>query len=462
MYHKRKEVSGFREQYAGESCFITYHFSNSFLREQFPEYKIIDREEIRPQKTCEFDLLPQYTLRPVQQDILAQLMGTRGYNEWFINLQTAQGKTVLAATISAKLGVKTLVSCGIADVMKQWEDTYCKKFDIDKNRVLFIKGGNELNRILSGEIDVSNVDIFISTAQTLISFSNTYGLDKIDPLMRKMGIGLRIYDEAHRFMGATIVMNACANFKYTLYLSADYGQGDSKRENAFFKVYQNALVLRPTEEVERSLKYTDVIIVEYDSLPTPTQRLGINNKYGFSAEYYMDYQIKKKIIYDILDYLLKTIYTSKDKLEYRTLILVTNVKHVNAIFNHLSETQKGNLIVGRLHGEVSSEEKDATLTYADVIVSTYSLFGTGRDVSKIKYVIGLNQSNKVEDNQAAGRARPLLDGSHVKYFMVVDTGFPYCIKKLASRLRYLQKTKFEGRPNVFKYQIQRKNEQGEK
>ena len=97
--------------------------------------------------------------------------------------------------------------------------------------------------------------------------------------------------------------------------------------------------------------------------------------------------------------------------------------------------------VGRYYGDVSYGEKDRVKNDADIIVATYGSFSTGLDTHDIKYVISCDQCNKVQDNQAAGRARPLSDGTDAIYFMLVDYGFSYCKTKLRTRLQYLQETK---------------------
>ena len=93
-----------------------------------------------------------------------------------------------------------------------------------------------------------------------------------------------------------------------------------------------------------------------------------------------------------------------------------------------------------------------TKNTARIIVATYSSFSTGLDAKDIKYVLSTNQCNKVMDNQSAGRARPLSDGSDAMYFMFVDNGFSYCKRKLKIRLAYLTETKAkDDNPYTFTY-----------
>ena len=44
-------------------------------------------------------------------------------------------------------------------------------------------------------------------------------------------------------------------------------------------------------------------------------------------------------------------------------------------------------------------ERENTLEFANVIISTYKSFGTGMDIEDIKYVLSLNQCNKITANR---------------------------------------------------------------
>ena len=217
----------------------------------------------------------------------------------------------------------------------------------------------------------------------------------------------------------------------------------------FYNIFTNTKIIKPDEEIAKTLKHTKVIVVDYNSKPTITESTSIYNKYGFSAEFYMDYQINKKKIFNVLDTIIDMINRAK-KPEWKTLILVEHIKHVDIIYDHLIEAfGSTNLIVGRYHSGVSPEDKETTKEFADIIISTYKSFGTGMDINSIKYVISLNQCNKVTANQAAGRSRALPDGSDSIYFMVTDTGFKYCKQKTKVVLGYLVEQKLKEPPFVY-------------
>lgn len=451
VYHKRIEETGFVvDNYNRVSSFLTHRQSAELIKSEFESYEIIKRPVVIPIETSPFMMTDDFTLKPVQKEVASKVINSLGkQREWFINLQTATGKTLLLVYLTSKIHYRTLVFCFLTDVLNQWQASYATRTTLDSKRIKFLNSRSALYKIMSGD-DCEEYDIFVATPNIISSFCKKYGFDKLDIFCRAAGIGTVIFDEAHRNMGFIVRFNALTNIMYTLYLSADFGQGNHKREEKYYRLFYNVPVIKPSEEEEISLKYTDIIIVDYDSKPSALDAASIQNRYGYSAQNYMAYQLKKGGILKVIEYVLSQVGEGNMK-KYRTLILVTNVDHADQITEHLAELYKSKLIVGRFHGSVPDSEKTATLEFADIIVSTYLSFGTGRDVDSIKYVIGLNQSNKIEDNQAAGRARPLKDGSRAKYIMVVDKGFGYCAKKLNTRLAYLRQTKAVGDPIIFHY-----------
>ena len=186
------------------------------------------------------------------------------------------------------------------------------------------------------------------------------------------------------------------------------------------------------------MNYTHIVIVDYDTYPNAIEQNEPFNKYGYSAELYMKYQFKKKTLLKAMCQVIENI-RKKDK-DRRFLILFVNIEHVDKMYNILTKVFPDEKI-GKFYSKLPDEEKEDTKNNASIIVATYSSFGTGLDTENIKYVLSPNQCNKVMDNQAAGRARPLADGTNALYFIFINNGFSYCKRKLRIRLNYLNETK---------------------
>lgn len=450
VYHRSRELTGFmiKNYQNGADAFMTHYIPEDYLVANFRNYQICD---IQQGRCCDikydFDLNPNITLKEVQGQVANEVISsTKSYKEWFINLQTGVGKTVLGMYLSAKFHKKTMIICFMTGILDQWKGAYADKTTIDPDRVFEIPSSKWLEKIYRNCEGDDDHDIYLISTSLITSFLNNHPIHQFTTIVNDLGIGLMIFDEGHRNMSTIVKVNALTNVKYTLYLSADYSQGDYMREKLFYRIFRKTKIIKPDEETAKSLKHTKVIVVDYDSHPGVTDSTSIYNKYGFSAEYYMDYQLRKGMILQVLDSLMKMISDSR-KPEYKTLILLEHIKHVDIIYDHLKNLS--GFTIGKYHSHLSDEERTNTRENADVIISTYKSFGVGMDLESIKYVISLNQCNKVIANQAAGRSRPLPDGTDSIFFMVTDYGFKYCKQKTRVVLQYLSEQKLKEPPFAF-------------
>jgi hypothetical protein len=305
-----------------------------------------------------------------------------------------------------------------------------------------IDDGKVLSKIESGEFPAWEFDIFMCTPKLLTTYGKKHGYDKLNVLMTRMGIGLKIFDEAHRNIANIIKINAYTSVKKTLYLSGDFAQSDKRKQDMYYRIFHNVPILKPTEELMNTLKFTVAVVVFYDSKPSELEKASVYSRRGFSFYEYMKYEIQQEMFFNTLWFILDAINKTNTN-GYKILVLVNLIEHVNIVKDRIEEKYREQYTVGRYHSQVSESEKDFCTEYATLIVSTYQSFSTGLDVSLIKYVVSCSICTKIDDNQASGRARPLPDGSDAYYFIMSDVGFPYTKKKLGGRLQYLQETKIK-------------------
>lgn len=451
VYHKWEEYTGFCLPYHGEIAFMTYDRDYSDLAKMFPTYEIKKMPLIKGKSFSKpIQITNVETFWEAQTQIIGKVEASKSHeNVWFINLQTGQGKTLLATYLSTMLNTKTWVLCYSDDILVQWYDAYCEKTNINPERIIRVTG-SVIDKILANEIDPLDYDLFMCTPTLLDRFGSRRGdYSRISDLFDRCGIGFLIYDEAHRNVSNIVKLNAVMNIRYQVYLSADFGQGSFDKEKMYKEIFRNVPVLTPSKTLQNTMKYTKLVVMNYNTYPNVIEQQEPFNRYGFNSDLYMKYQFKKGIIIDAILYVLNT-FLVKDK-NHRALILFTNIEHVDKMYELLKNTYP-NISVGRFHGNISESEKNDAKQNAKIIVATYSSFSTGLDAKDIKYVLSTNQCNKVADNQSAGRARPLLDGSDAMYFMFVDNGFTYCKRKLKIRLAYLTETKAkDDNPYTFTY-----------
>ena len=448
VYHKWVEYVGFVIPYKGQNAYATFNRSNDELIRHLPIYDIENQPMITPKyMKHEYEIEGISSMRDVQTYMINQIESSkRNNNSWFINLQTASGKTVLAVYLSLQFRYKTWISSFSKGILNQWEETYQNYTNIDKDRILRVTP-SILNKILSGDIDPNDYDIFISTLVSLSSYgkkNNDFGV--LEDIFNMCGIGLFIIDEAHRNISNIVKINSVVNVKYQLFLSADFSQGDYRKEEMFKKVFKNTTLLIPPRDMRNSLKYTRICLINFNTYPNSIEANEPFNKYGYSSELYANYQFKKKVMIQSLIYMIRSLsnynnLADNEIIKYRHLVLCSNIKHVDLLTEILNNRFKDHAKIMSYHGNINPELLNEAKNNADIIVATYSSFSTGLDTDNIKYVHSLDQCNKVQDNQAGGRSRPLKDGTNAYYFMYIDNGFPYCKNKLRTRLEYLRYNK---------------------
>lgn len=455
VYHKSNELTGFYVSNFNDDkgAFITHYLPEDYLISHFTNYSIHKMQEtnapILPSDR-QFRLWNTIKLKEIQGQVANEVISSmKKYNEWFINLDTGTGKTVLGTYLASFFKRKTLIVCFMTDILAQWEKTFKTMTNINPERIYRISSGKFLEDLWLNSIEDAEHDVYLVSPSLITMYLNKNPWGRFTDIINQLQIGTIIFDEGHRNMSAMVKINALTNVKYTLYLSADYGQGDYLKERMYYKIFQKTKIIKPEGEISKSLKHTKVIIVDYDSHPSVTESTMIYNKYGFSAEYYMDYQLQKGKIFEVLATIMGLIQKSK-KPEWKTLILLEHINHVNKIYDYLVDNfSDTTTIIGRYHSKIDDKERMNTLENANIIISTYKSFGTGMDLDYIKYVISLNQCNKITANQAAGRSRALADGSDSIYFMVTDNGFKYCKNKTKSVLGYLSEQKLKEPPFVY-------------
>lgn len=444
VYHKRNPVTGFFLNYPSTKwCFVTHHHNTVWLENQLPGYVVEYVDSYRGSKLGrQFHLNSDITPREVQSNLIQEVISLEKKHQWFIYLSQGLGKTLLSIYLMSYFNVKTLIMCYNKDILSQWVTAMKEKTTVQLKRVLLIDESLMFKSILNGKLDPTNYDIFLCTPGLLTSFAKKYGFDLLQPLMEKMQIGFKIFDEAHRNVANIVKINAFTSIDKTLYLSGDYGQSNPTKEKLYYNMFHNIPILKPSEELMDTLKFTVAVVIQYNSKPSSVDKASVRTRRGLSFYNYMKYQFKKPIFFDVLNYTIKHIQKTNMN-HYKILILVNMIDHVDLLYDELSTKYKDDYIIGKYHSEVPEEEKEFCREHCNMIISTYSSFSTGIDVSLIKYIISCSICSKIEDNQSSGRARPLPDNSDAYYFMLADVGIPDTKRKLHERLQYLKETKIK-------------------
>lgn len=443
--HKAVPATGFYD--AKTQTFATYNMTNEEIRFVLANSPFKTADIIAENPKLGRRMNPFTTnikLTDVQQPVFDELI----YNkkcETFVNLPTAVGKTILAVQYVSFMATKCIILCYNNNVLEQWKNAFLTKTDIDPSRIKVITSSKYLMNVIDGNTDVGKTDIWLTTPAMIHSFGENYGWSMISKAFDRMGIGIKIIDEAHRNLGTTIRLNAWTNIAKTVYLSADFNQASYDMQQQFFNVFKFVPVLKLKDDVMKDLKHITAVVYKFNSHPDINDILKVTNgnkrnKYHWNQYGYTKYALENgelaQRVVKILQQILKSDDHSVDGKPYKILILTNMIAAVDDMYSIAKNLNTGRT-VSRYHGEVSKDEADNAKS-ADIIISTYQAFSTGIDVTTphIRHVISMCPVDKIAANQAAGRCRPI-PGLSSFFWMIVDQGFDYCVSKASSVLKYL-------------------------
>lgn len=446
---KRIEVTGFNI----DGLFLTHHLPKFLLDNDFPGYVVTYHPPMEAKKfptDVRMEISEEYSLSDPQYLIVESILRDTKNSRWFVNCPQGFGKTLISTFIISQFRLNALIMCYSTAILRQWREKIYEYTNIPMERVLSLDSGALITSIIEDAFPIQNYNLFISTPKLITQYANKHGFDKIHKLFTKLGIGIKIYDEAHRDLANIIKIDALSSVANTLYLSGDFAQASKYKSKFFYQMFSGVRVVKPDQETLNDLRYTKAVIVEYNTHPSDLEVISVFGKRGLSIWDYMEYQIRKGTLIKVINWILDHITQLKES-DRRILILTSMIEHCDLLYNLVSD-RYNEYNVGKIHGDMSIEHNADVKNNAQIIVSTYNSFSTGMDTHNIKYVISTSVSNRVEDSQASGRARPLSDGEDCMFWMLVDTGFDRVVQKEQERIEYLKNVKVKDVTKISYYE----------
>lgn len=382
-------------------------------------------------------------LRPQQVQFIeeAQMAIRNGHRRIFCNMQTGFGKTLAMIYMLQFHQKKTVMITYMDRLINQWSEVFEERTDLPKERILTVKGSEMLEKMRKNPFKYHSYDIFLISHETLTSYAKKYGYPGISDLFASLGIGVKIYDEAHHSIRSMVAIDAYTSVEYTYYLTADYNQSSNSKAYKYRNIFKNVPIL-PTSN--KGVRYVTCMSIIYNSHPPLRAIKSTEKKIGFSILDYMRYEYTQEIFYQSIEVILDKLRDSeKFQKDARILILTSYVDGLHQIYHRVKEKYEDSLgPVMEYYGDMEEEAKEDTKQHGRIIVATYGTFSVGLDVPNIQCVISCDQISRIQANQAAGRVRPSNDPNHYALFvMLYDFGFDYCVSSRKRVIDYLRNGK---------------------
>lgn len=335
--------------------------------------------------------------------------------------KTGFGKTFCTSYALTKVAEKTMIIVPMGVIRNQWLTTLLTQFRYREDRVMVLTP-TVMDRLADGMID--DADVYITSHSSLYSYMLRHGGYGLHQLFRKLKIGVKIFDEAHKYFDNLLLIDFFTNTHRTWYLTATFGQSDKTRNECYLRAF--SLVSRFGAEESKKVMPPHVIYHTRSifSHPTSKQKSVMMAYPGFTAARYGKYAFFEDsngtAYREILNILAEC-----SKLEGKTMIFVPLIEAADKVYEMLKKDVPDKTI-GIYHSKTPRDEKEEAES-KDIIISTIKSSGTGRDVKGLRFVICCEPfASKIVAEQTLGRLRPLPTGEDCHYFDIVDRDIPPC------------------------------------
>lgn len=343
-----------------------------------------------------------------------------------LNLDTGDGKTFCTISAISKFRLKAIIITHKKHLKEQWVDEFTSKSNIDPNRVIDIVSTSQIMKMMDmdpKELFTSDMDIFIVTHQTLANFAKISGSwDNINILFMRLGIGIKVYDECHKFFHNSLMIDFYTNVYKTFYLTATFGRSDRAEVAVFRRAYSSlAKFGDETFSYDEKIKHTTVIIIYFRSGADLITARKLKTNRGFSNYRYIKYAIEEEN-----QTLLRVLKRIIDKCDNdipsgRTLIASPTIESLEYFADEIRKMT--NRSVSTYHSKIDKEEKQLAYT-ADYICSTIKSTAEGDNIPELRKLILLDVVSPLLMDQFRGRLRKYKDGVPTYMFCPVDCSIP--------------------------------------
>lgn len=413
----------------------------SYLMKFYPNHIIKYDTQGNPFKNINNITLKVNPRSEIQEKSIDYLLGidefenVKNDTQKFLALKPGTGKTYCAINYICKIKRIPIIIVDNDKILNQWKDSFLKFTDISEKDIFVISGSNTIRKLMK---ETNNpYKIYLASHRTLDSYSQN-DLTLLDNLFSKIGIGVKIFDEAHVEWKNIFNIDMYTNIKNTVYLTATPSRSNPSEK----KVYNNLFSDVPVYGLEESKnnKYIRYVNVLWNSHPTQNQSIKMNNNYGFDSNAYNEYllNLKQNDFLDVINNLISSLWIKNNN--YKIAIVVNCNNMVSMLYNYYknSSIAEGKSI-GMFCGLIPDKKLREKELEKNLIITTLKGFNKGVDVDGLNIVINtVSISSNVLMEQLSGRLR-YKDGSKKYFIQLTDKGFFQCMGHNKIRNKFMTK-----------------------
>ena len=355
---------------------------------------------------------------------------TNEQSQLVLNLPTGEGKTYCTIAACSLLGLKAMIIVGTDDLRKQWNEKILEYTNLTQSGVYMINGDKSIEKLYkSSSRTLAGYAFYITTHSSLRVYMKNHGASGLNDVFSKLGIGVKVIDEAHLQYENTFMIDYAVNVARNFYLTATFEQSDNATDTMFQKAYYDIykLTLKTT-----SRKHVIWIRVEYSSRANAVEKAYVRGIRGLQKYNYISYQMSKPFLANVFKQIMQLLI-ERMKLEGKILVLSPKKESCEYFKDILAE----------LYPEYKScvhytGSKVETFEPYGVVFATVSMLGTGNDISGLRAIINMEpMSSKRNTAQLVGRLRMFAEDKDTYYVEPIDMSIPQVVRMVSKREQVL-------------------------
>jgi len=371
---------------------------------------------------------PRDDLQKKAINFLMNMKNDNDNREKFLSLATGSGKTFVTINIISKFKKRALIIVDTIELGDQWKREFLAHTDLKDEDIVILSGGDSVER----EKKKPSGKVYIAIHRTLgnILDEDTNG---INLLMNKLGIGIRVFDEAHVNFKNVCMINALSSVEYSIYLTATPGRSKFTDDHLYGKVFRKIPYFNGKDIVDE--KYHTVVLFMMDSKPSLEEKLAVKTKYGFNSARWAS--SLETASYEIFFDNLKAIFDNF-KLKERNKKVAIMLPTINLIRKVEKDLNELGYETGVFIGEVKKSEREEALKKA-IILTNDKIFDKAIDVKDLEILINFVPfGSVVKTEQIMGRLRYGKEKLSI-LIDVTDVGYEETVRQMKLRKRFYKK-----------------------
>jgi len=335
-----------------------------------------------------------------------------------LNLLPGKGKTYCAIATTAFIRYRSIMLTSSLKWINQWKDAILEHSDIKPKEIFIISGTPSIHMLLNR--GVNNYKFILASIDTIISYGEKYGFDKVSELFIKLRVGIKYVDEAHLDFKAIMMIDFYTNTYKSYYMTGTPIRSNEDEDKIYKMYFKNVPSINLFDENKDP--HTDYLALRYNSHPNPQDISYCRNKYGLDRNKYTgSYIIRRPNFYNILRVILHKTLAKKGKI----LIYIGVNKSIDKVKEWIElyyPFLKGHIGV---YNSVNKEDKSEQLK-KKYILSTTKSCGAAMDIKGLACSVILAEPFKSEPLaiQTLGRTRD----DNTMCIEAVDEGFKAIMK----------------------------------